>query len=122
MCTWASPKGPTWVPVAPHLGPIWAAHLGLGTGAAHVGPTWVPYGCTHGQPIWDPHGTLLHSPPGSHIGSPSGTHEGAHMGPIWVPYRLLAGILEGRLNTINLQIWLMVNENHGTKVFRIKFY
>ena len=37
-----------------------------------------------GQPIWDPYGTRLHCPYGSHMG--------AHMGPIWVPYRLLAGV------------------------------
>ena len=37
-----------------------------------------------GQPIWDPYGARLHCPYGSHMG--------AHMGPIWVPYRLLAGL------------------------------
>ena len=38
-----------------------------------------------GQPIWDPYGTRLHSPYEYHMG--------VNIGPIWVPYRLLAGIL-----------------------------
>ena len=53
-----------------------------------------------GQPIWDPYGTQLHCPYGSYMG--------AHMGPIWVPYRLLAGLIPLKRGTSFLIIKLKI--------------
>ncbi|KAH3819015.1 hypothetical protein DPMN_120745 [Dreissena polymorpha] len=65
--------------------------MGIATGL-HMGPIWAAPYTFMGQPRWDPCGARLHFPSGSHVGSPHGAHIGAHMGPIWVPYRLFAGL------------------------------